>query len=509
MLELTVVKTGFESFDAQHATGLAVLVAETFNVQVALWELGLHYYLVAPDVVETMQHSLDIGAILALPKNDDLAVASDLELANFDGLLAAALTSPGARLVSVNDARDKQITNPSVTKRGLDKVRRLVERLLKVLPSSEERSFLAAVLRSYSAEKSQVPFIRPRKSQETSVNMPINAAFAYSTRRPFRDGFVSDRSNIAIDGTPYANILALIGSARSLRAQRIGGPLVNIYVPFFRELRVRPGFWVPLLANVEYTPQQAAIVQLLSHYQACGSDFAALSCQTLHTQGAKQAFSLSSARLSAALFHAVYQAGLAGLLGRWHAFFTTPLEDSLLDQDLMCRAILTRNSAAWLEHLRDVSWVVNAHDENSGLAYSVLEVSTMVSSEGEAGSSLAYILEREQGTLRFGRSLRSLGEYKRTDLLDSLDQIDAARTRDQLLRALAGVAQKCVLAKAISNFVVVPNDTDLAYLLQDVEQWGVRDIASLLMVLSSLRYPPAINASAAAANVDFLSEYSI
>ena len=120
-------------------------------------------------------------------------------------------------------------------------------------------------------------------------------------------------------------------------------------------------------------------------------------------------------------------------------------------------------------------------------------------------------MQKEQGTLRFGRSLRSLGEHRRADLRDSLDEIDAARTRDQLVRALASQSlQRCVVAKATSNFVVVPSDIDLTHLLDDIDRWGVRASAGLLLILSpfATRLRPAGPYQAGA--IDFAeSDYSI
>lgn len=133
----------------------------------------------------------------------------------------------------------------------------------------------------------------------------------------------------------------------------------------------------------------------------------------------------------------------------------------------------------------------------------------MADSELGDNNSLSAVIAREQGTLRFGRSLRSLGELRRADLQDTLDELNAARTRDQLLRALAIATQKCVLAKAASNFVIVPNDNDLGLLLEDIDRWGVRDIAGLLIILSSLRYPSDPSIRVPNANVQSVNDFSI
>ena len=134
----------------------------------------------------------------------------------------------------------------------------------------------------------------------------------------------------------------------------------------------------------------------------------------------------------------------------------------------------------------------------------------MIDSENSTECALSSVMQKEHGTLRFGHSLRSLGEHRRADLRDSLDEIDAARNRDQLVRALARSTQRCVVAKAMSNFVIVPSDTDLTHLLDDIDRWGARDIAGLLFILSALRHPAQAAGTYQAVAIDFTeSDYSI
>ena len=188
---------------------------------------------------------------------------------------------------------------------------------------------------------------------------------------------------------------------------------MNLYVPIFGELHVRPGFRVPLLTKVDLPSQQVAVVQLLSQYLECGNAVTAIICQTLQPQGTKQPLSLSRTHISTRLLCKLEQAGLVLLLSRWHGHLSAPLKLSPLDQDLLCDAIVSQSYAAWCGHLRDVARAVNAHADNATLAYSVKEVSAMISSDVHCENPLFCALERDQGTLRFGRSLRSLGELRR------------------------------------------------------------------------------------------------
>ncbi len=102
---------------------------------------------------------------------------------------------------------------------------------------------------------------------------------------------------------------------------------------------------------------------------------------------------------------------------------------------------------------------------------------------------LRTIVERQEGTLRFGRALRQLGRFNRAILRDVVVLLEAAQTPEQVNLALHLALQECELAKAEFPFISIPDDTDFALLLDDVEQYGVRIIASVLMLLSVLRKP--------------------
>jgi hypothetical protein len=51
------------------------------------------------------------------------------------------------------------------------------------------------------------------------------------------------------------------------------------------------------------------------------------------------------------------------------------------------------------------------------------------------------------------------------------------------------MTQTCEVLKAKSEFIIVPTDDDLDILLADVDQFGVKRIASVLLILAVLRYP--------------------
>ena len=103
---------------------------------------------------------------------------------------------------------------------------------------------------------------------------------------------------------------------------------------------------------------------------------------------------------------------------------------------------------------------------------------------------LRKVLEQEEGTLSFGRALRLLGRYNPALLRDLLLVLETVQTLDQLDRALCRVVQECVLAKAKSNFILIPHEGDFIQLVDDVHEHGVRLIVGVLMLLSVLRKTP-------------------
>ena len=98
---------------------------------------------------------------------------------------------------------------------------------------------------------------------------------------------------------------------------------------------------------------------------------------------------------------------------------------------------------------------------------------------------LYTILERDEGTLCFGRALHQLGRRIPSDLQELLEGLETVQTLDQLMRLLHRAMQKCELAKA-KYPIHIPTNRDLAVLITDVDQHGVRTVASILMILSAL-----------------------
>jgi hypothetical protein len=87
--------------------------------------------------------------------------------------------------------------------------------------------------------------------------MTLEPAFSYSTCRPVSDGLITHRTNVALQGTSYATLLALVGAARFLRAQRVEGKLVNFYVPLPAHAILDSESSLPLLRSVGCASDQA------------------------------------------------------------------------------------------------------------------------------------------------------------------------------------------------------------------------------------------------------------
>src|SRR5438309_11773991 len=98
-----------------------------------------------------------------------------------------------------------------------------------------------------------------------SLVMMLDPAFSYSTHRPRSDGLVSQKGQVTIRGTNAAILLASIGAARFLRAQTVGGDLVNCYVPKAATIRLESTSRLPVLTPVERDPTCALLVHWLTY----------------------------------------------------------------------------------------------------------------------------------------------------------------------------------------------------------------------------------------------------
>lgn len=499
-MEWLTVKIGAQMFDFLHAAGLALVVAAATGASVELRDEGLAYSIESPNPPRSIGLDQLIMQLLELPSRDELCNTEPkggpvpLSVRNLDGLLASQFTTPGARIVSIQDLRRKATLNPSVAGNALVKVERLRARLLKGANrfAAGINGSVEDLLRDYDACAPVVPRLVPRGDGDICVPMTIEPAFGYSTRRMVSDGLVTNKTSVAIEGARYASLLAFVGAARFLRAQRLGGNLVNFYVPVAEALTIDADFSLPVLSGVDRSATQALALCWLKYWQ----DHEATGCwlglcyQVMQTQGVQQSISMSRGCLSYDWLTTLESRIGSTLIDYWVRLLSNPVDRIPIEIDNLMIALLHRDMFAWIAHLRDFALFRHCELGNRGYAYRVSEIRELTSMMTSHSSLLSIVLERENGTVRIGRALRLLGRQNRAVLRDLQDELDSVTDRDEMLHWVGRAAQACALALAKSRFIVVPNDDDFLLLMKDVEQFGVRSIAEILFVLSELWYSP-------------------
>lgn len=514
MEKLLVIRTGQDYFDALHAYGVAITVAELIGEIVELRDCGLSYVITLPAQVKEHQTHKTFQDILALPKDTNLDRVDQVEIANLDGLLASTFTSPGPRLVSVMDFGARSTIDREAATGALSKVRRLVARLENSIEKCKgtPRQWMADIVSTYAHDDFKTLWPEYKGSHDVGINMPLEPAFGYGTRRARSDGLVADKTNVTIAGAKHVVVHTYVGAARVLRAQSVGSHQVIMYVPMPHVVNVSPGFHLPILRSTDLPWRQAAYCHWLTLWSQSPGTFEGLGYQVLQQQGAKQAFSKYRGILPYSYLSRLSKQCSTSVMARWRRDVTTPVKSSDTDPESVIDYLSFPGPATLRRHLHNVAQIVNSSHEMDHFAYELHEVIAMNECQDEQDELISSVLQRDRGTLRFGRSLRILGEHNRSDLRDSIDELEKVETRDHLIRALAQAMQRCILAKTRSDFIIVPTDEDAGQLLHDVHQFGARDIAGILILLSSLRYPqqPAVPQAVPLSLPDSLSpDYSI
>lgn len=491
-MRYVVPKSGLETFDSLHALGLAALVAESSDDAVEICDCGVTYEIATRQNASRKEAQRSLQDILDLPSKHDFVGANDLQLANLDGLLVASFTMPGARLVSVADVRERMTDEPDVVGSGLAKCTNLVARLQKSIQKHAGRSrcWMDAVLRDYEPGACRIPVPRRKGTEVISISMPLEPAFGYATRRPLSDGIIGDRTNVVIEGASNANALTYIGAARFLRGQRVSnGKFVNLYVPLVDRMTVTPATSLQGLFASRLSSEQAAFETILWLWKAQTNTLKGVGYQVLQTQQAKQSISIQRRCLSFSLLNALTERGCNKMITRWRRILGLSAENSPIEVEYLVEYLASGRSSAWYRHLMDVALHQHFSSEDAAIYYNIQEVKTMVELHSQKQPAISSVLEREQGTLYFGRALRLLSNQNWSAVRELIEDLETVHTRDQLIRVLARSVQECQLAKAKTEFIIIPTDDDLSLLLDDIDQFGARDIAGLLIILAALRYP--------------------
>lgn len=496
-----VFKTGAESFDMLHAYGLARVIAYATGGPVDLRDAGHIYRLSSSGKLRLIFLNQVMSVLLALPSSDELVTISqetnleDTKFATLDGLLATLFTSPGIRAVSVRDLLNRQRGNDTTVVRGLDKVRKAIARWVSDTEQALQGSTgqIIDALREYDRDDPIPPVFVPKGEHGVGISIPIDATFGYSTRQPFSDGLIAHRTNVALKQPAIAGLLAVFGAAGFLRGQRVAGELVNLYIPCARQITLTPETVLSMLPGVDQSADRALALRWLDfvqHGQSMAAFWQGLAYQTLQTQGTQQSISRARGSLMYTWLDTLKPSTRQRAIQYWLMQLQADRRILPFDADNLLDAVLYRRVDAWITHLGEVARTFYFLTSSLRRPYIVDEIKeitrAMVSSKDQP---LSAILEREEGTYRFGCSLRLLGKYNAAVLRDVTEALEAVRSRDALMRVLAHVAQECTLAEAKTKFIIVPNDADLAYLLDDVDRYGAQTIAGLLIILSVLRYP--------------------
>ena len=504
-----VIKTGFPMFDVLHACGLGILMTHACESAVYLTDMGT-FFEVAVQVLQAPESSPALlDDVLVLPTIDELlafrghkAASVPLSIANLDGLLAALFTIPGRRLVSVADAMVAVERKPEAVEEVLAKVRPQIARWMTYAKRASRRSpnWLEDVLRDYDPADPQVPTVGESVDGDVSALMTLDPAFGYSTRRPISDGLITQKTSLGIRGTRYAILLAFIGAARFLRAQRVKGNLVVFTVPVPDRVSLDGGVSMPLLQAADQPLDHVIAGQWLGRWlQSSGSDaiWRGLAYQVLQTQRAQQSISISRGIMANSWLDSLAKRGGTSAIRFWAQLLASPRDEVPFEVDELVSCLVEQHITAWLAHLRGFANFQLTRVKSNDRTYSIQEVEAIMDTMNDStGSPLSAILARPQGTLRFGQALRLLGQFKPSALRDLTDALDAVKDRDQLVRVMAQAMAECAVASAKTEFMLVPTETDLRYMLDDVEQYGARTLATLLIILSVLRYPARVETDA-------------
>jgi len=165
------------------------------------------------------------------------------------------------------------------------------------------------------------------------------------------------------------------------------------------------------------------------------------------------------------------------------------------DRHTLVEALLTRQRIWWEAHLFDVAQAELAkhpqNDQDALRLYGVDEVRKVRDIMNATSSSpLGHILDRKEGTLRFGHALRQLKHASASsNVRELLEDLASVRTREHLFDILTQLMEICEVLDAKTYFLITPSDDDLKLLLEDEEQCSAQTIAQLFRLLSTLHYP--------------------
>lgn len=485
------MKLGDAIFDILHALGLALVLAVLNQSPIHLEDRGTHYRLTGP-AFKYPKHPpltdfLPLPTIDRLKAFDPIKDVLELPFLVLDGLLAALFTIPGPRTVSLHDLAGKEEPDlPKVLGKATKYITSRQTYLNRV--AKKHSGWLAhALAQQYDLVNLVVPVLAHKHGIALSVLMTTGPSCSFSLSSPFSGGQSQERKNITVKNTIYALVLVLIAASRWLRAQRVAKNKVIFYVPAFSTITITPETVLPSLPASRLASDLAVLSYWLSlalvNVSPDQSVITGFHYQILQTQGISQSISIGRGYLDCQWLTA-----LAGdnrrLLKKWRRWLgLAPAEQPAGIANLV-DLLLHRRPGAWREHLRELA----AAYSPKHLPYSIEEV-WQVSKVLDNENELLEILNSDSGTLRFGRALRHLIEFRRARGLDILDQLSTVHDLKQFYDSVARLVQACTIAKAKSPIIIVPGDDDYNLLLADVQRFGLVNVVGNLRVIAWLRYP--------------------
>jgi hypothetical protein len=512
-MEWRVIKMGPEMFDILHAYGVGIVVASATHEPVMVQDEGCSYLLTspcttipraAPGMLEEIFRLPGPEEVLRIPQEQSAHPAIPLAVANLDGLLAAFFTRPDVvRSCSLSALLERQRLDPSAIECSVASVKGICNGWMvsttQAVPSASR--WLDQLLRDYDALHPCQPLPGTKRGTDITAAMTLDPSLGYASRQPLSDGRISWKVNLTIRRPRFAILLAYIGAMRFLRAQPVAGDFIAYSVPVPSTLSLHAESARPLLwPRSDDSPERALVLQALEQVISRSADegrWKALPYQVLLAHGKQQAISCARGVLDLARLERLKHHAGEGVLQHWKWLLSLPQRERPYELAHLIEAMVTSRLQVWEAHLFDVVQVelartpleVRDHQAKRLRLYSIHEVQEVSAvMQSPHPTPLSAILERKEGTMRFGHALRQLRRQAPSMAREILEDLESVQTRDRLLDALTRTMQTCEVMDAQSPFIIIPSDGDLKLLLEDVERYGAHMVAALLRLLSTLRY---------------------
>ncbi len=483
--------------DALHAYGLGVLLANVTHAPVSLYDKGALYVLTTRARAISEPSKALFERLFPRPTNILLKKGMSrpdkyfLEVAGMDGLMAALITAPGPRMLSIYDLQSRCRLNPTFLSACVLKLHNLHTRLARTWNANLKRKTWWDVLAEDYSESSPKQLVLERKSsRQLTLPLTIDPACAFANHHAGRDGFIGDRTNITVSDPCLAGPLIYRGAARFLRAQRAAEDQIVYFVPLAGKVTLNEKTAEPVHKNLFISSTQAVLKRWLEFGLAPSRknwQWAGLAYQILRTQGPQQSVSVERGGFDLCWLTQLKTDAGESILGSWRRVLSRPPKHSPLELSLLEQTLIHRMTNNWEAHLMDIAQQKNGAKLQD--LYGLDEIRSVTKHLRDApGSALSEIMDREHGPLLYARALNLLGQSFKNNRLDHCGALMSVREMEQLIDSLGKIAEDCEVMSAKSQFIIVPAKEDLQQSVLDAERHGARCIARLIVSLSAHRY---------------------